>query len=86
MNTKIFKETFNLNDKDLSYLFNIPIRTIENWDYRNSMPDYVFGMMNEILCRESHRIVKDLLIEVEFNKAIRFCIDNEITMTLPTSY
>lgn len=77
MNTKAFKEIYNITDKEIAKLFNIPIRTIENWNYRNTMPEYVWNMMNSMLNAETHIRYEQLLEKPEKKEnTIRFLIDN----------
>lgn len=49
MNTNYLRSRYGLTQEDLSIIFDIPKRTITNWDNRNCMPDYVYKMMCELL-------------------------------------
>lgn len=40
--TKLLREKFRMTQKELADRYNIPLRTVQNWDLRNCMPDYVF--------------------------------------------
>ena len=40
--TKLLRSQFNMTQKELADRYSIPLRTVENWDLRNCMPDYVF--------------------------------------------
>lgn len=41
MTTKSIREEFNLTQKELAEKYCIPLRTVENWDSRDCMPEYV---------------------------------------------
>lgn len=52
MNTKELRADFNLSQSELAVKFNIPIRTVQNWDLRDCCPDYVFTLMTRALYYE----------------------------------
>lgn len=54
MNTKILRERYKLTQKDFASYFGIPLRTVQNWDNRDCMPEYVFNMADTIL-KKSYR-------------------------------
>lgn len=41
MNTRDIRETFNWSQKQMADITGIPLRTIENWDYRDNMKDWL---------------------------------------------
>lgn len=43
--TKYFREKFGYTQKEMSEKFGIPLRTIQNWDSRSCMPDYVYTLL-----------------------------------------
>lgn len=46
------REQYHLTLRQISERFNIPLRTVENWSSgKNTPPDYVIGMMVEILSK-----------------------------------
>lgn len=49
MTTKYLREKFGLTQKQLSDFFDIPLRTVQNWDSRNCCPSYVYNMMTFML-------------------------------------
>lgn len=49
MDTKYFRERFNLTQKEFSVLFDVPYATVRNWDARNSMPFYVWNLIDAVL-------------------------------------
>ena len=51
MDTKTIRGLYNLRQKDLARIFGVPIRTVQNWDLRGTMPVYVGDMMEFILER-----------------------------------
>lgn len=52
MTTKFFRESYNVTQKEISEKFDIPLSTIKNWDARDCMPSYVWGMMQTIFHQE----------------------------------
>lgn len=50
MTFKEICETYGMRQVDMSYRFNIPIRTVQDWySGRRNPPPYVIGMIVEIL-------------------------------------
>lgn len=47
--TKEIREKYGMTVKELGDMFDIPVRTIENWEYRGCCPDYVAAMMERSL-------------------------------------
>lgn len=47
-NTKDYRRKHELTQKEFSKIFKVPLRTIENWDYRNSMPEYYLYLVEQI--------------------------------------
>lgn len=48
MTTKSLRKEFGYTQKELAEKYDIPLRTLQNWDARDCMPDYVFMMMYRI--------------------------------------
>lgn len=44
MNTRIFREKYKLSQRTFSEYFQMSIRTVENWDSRDNMPEFAFNM------------------------------------------
>lgn len=44
--TNSIRKRFDLTQKEISNIFGISTRTIENWDSRFCMPKYVYEMMS----------------------------------------
>lgn len=49
MNTKYFREKYQLTQRELSEIFSIPLRTVQSWDYKDNMPEYVWNMLSSYL-------------------------------------
>lgn len=45
MTTKSLREEFGYTQKELAERYNIPLRTLQNWDSRECMPPYIFSMI-----------------------------------------
>lgn len=46
MNTKSLREKYQLTQRELSEIFSIPLRTVQSWDYKDNMPEYVWNMLS----------------------------------------
>lgn len=44
-NLKLIRAQFNITQEDISSTFRIPLRTVQNWDYRNSCPGYMYDQI-----------------------------------------
>lgn len=78
MTTKGLRERWGLTGSQLSKKFDVPIRTIQNWDYRDSAPDYVIYMMEMVLELEQKNGVLSKDLE-RFKTAffnMRFIVEN----------
>lgn len=51
LSTKPLRDVYHLTQRQMSIMFDIPLRTIENWESRSCCPAYVFAMMSELLGR-----------------------------------
>lgn len=49
MNTKSLRRIYGYTQADLARQFAIPLGTVQNWDARNCMPDYIYRMMSRLL-------------------------------------
>lgn len=44
------RESINMNQKQFAERFNIPVKTVQNWEYGRSVPPiYVIGMIETII-------------------------------------
>lgn len=76
--TKYIRERFDLTQKEIAAYWDIPIRTVENWDHRMTMPKYISNMMLDALItrylkiEEQYKaIFNQILTEEELNKKVK---------------
>lgn len=44
MNTLFLRKYYGLSQADFATIFRMSVRTVENWDFRNTMPEYAHHM------------------------------------------
>lgn len=49
---EIRKDLGNLTQAEFADMFNIPLRTVQNWDHRNCVPSYIVTMLAKIVAYE----------------------------------
>ena len=62
MTSKYFRERYNFTQKEFAERFNIPLRTVQNWELRECMPEYLSGLLYEIMILDNK--VKELNKEI----------------------
>lgn len=49
---EIRKDLGNLTQAEFADMFNIPLRTVQNWDHRSCVPSYIVTMLAKIVAYE----------------------------------
>lgn len=61
MNTKNIRKQYDFTQRELAALFDIPLRTLEGWDLRDCMPDYMEPMIARCLASMDAREIDEIL-------------------------
>lgn len=46
MNTRTLRHEYGISQKELARGFGIPLKTVQSWEYKDNMPEYVWNMLN----------------------------------------
>ena len=52
--TRILRREYGLTQSELAEKFDIPLRTVQNWESRKCCPCYVFHMIDNLLAYEAY--------------------------------
>lgn len=51
VSTRPLRDRYQLTQRQLSVIFRVPLRTVQNWESRSCCPIYVYDMMLDLLAR-----------------------------------